>query len=115
MSVTARTLGNTWYEGKLAQMGAELARGSSISAAARNMGMLPPTMVQLFAIGEESGSLDELMAEISRHYLSEVEQSIRRLSSVLEPILIWFLGVCVLILALGIFMPMWDLGRASLH
>jgi len=114
LAVTARTLGNTFYETRLGQMGAELARGSSITAAARNMGMLPPTMVQLFAIGEESGSLDELMAEMSNHHQSEVEQSIRKLSSTLEPILIWFLGICVLVLALGIFMPMWDLGRATL-
>ena len=80
---------------------------------AKALAVLPPTMLQLFAIGEESGSLEELMREISVHYQAEVDYSIKRLSATLEPILIWFLGIGVLILALGVFMPMWDLGRAT--
>jgi MSHA biogenesis protein MshG len=115
LAVTARTLGNAWYEAKVAQMCADLARGTSISAAARQMGVLPSTMLQLFAIGEESGSLEELMREISVHYQSEVDHAVKRLSATLEPVLIWFLGIGVLILALGIFMPMWDLGRATVR
>ncbi len=115
ITVTSRTLANTWFEGKLAAMNNELARGTSIAAASRNMGVLPPTMVQMFAIGEESGSLEELMREISVHYQSNVDFSVKRLSATLEPILIWFLGMCVLVLALGVFMPMWDLGKATMH
>ncbi len=114
ITVTARTLDNQWYETRLKQMCADLARGSSIAGAARAMGVLPSTLVQLFAIGEESGSLEELMREISQHYQSNVDFAVKRLSGTLEPILIWFLGMCVLVLALGIFMPMWDLGRASI-
>ena len=114
LTVTARTLENRWYETRLQQMVADLARGSSIAGAARNMGMLPPTMLQLFAIGEESGSLEELMREISVHHQSNVDFAVKRLSGTLEPILIWFLGMGVLVLALGVFMPMWDLGKASI-
>ena len=114
LQVTARTLGNAWYESRVQQMCRDLARGASITAAARNMAVLPPTMLQLFAIGEESGSLEELMREISVHYQSEVDYSVKRLSATLEPILIWFLGIGVLVLALGVFMPMWDLGRATM-
>jgi MSHA biogenesis protein MshG len=114
LAVTGRTLGNSWFESRLQQMCTELARGTSFTAAARNMGVLPPTMMQLFAIGDESGSLDELMREISVHYQSQVDYAIKRLSATLEPILIWFLGIGVLILALGVFMPMWDLGRATI-
>jgi MSHA biogenesis protein MshG len=113
LTVTARTLGNAWFEMQLMRMCNELARGTSITAAARNMGVLPPTMLQLFAIGEESGSLEELMREISVHYQAEVDYSVKRLSATLEPVLIWFLGIGVLILALGVFMPMWDLGKAT--
>ena len=115
LTVAARTLGNTWYERQLMQMCTELARGTSFTAAARNMGVLPPTMLQLFSIGDESGSLEELMREISVHYQSEVDYAIKRLSATLEPILIWFLGIGVLVLALGVFMPMWDLGRATVR
>lgn len=115
LTVAGRTLGNAWYESRLQQMCTELARGTSFTAAARNMAVLPPTMMQLFAIGDESGSLEELMREISVHYQSEVDYAIKRLSATLEPILIWFLGIGVLILALGVFMPMWDLGRATVR
>ena len=114
LTVTARTLGNQWYETRLLNMVKDLARGSSIANAARNMAVLPPTMLQLFAIGEESGSLEELMREISVHHQSNVDFAVKRLSGTLEPILIWFLGMGVLVLALGVFMPMWDLGRASI-
>lgn len=114
LTVTARTLDNQWYESRLKQMVMDLARGSSIAGAARNMNLLPPTMLQLFAIGEESGSLEELMREISVHHQSNVDFAVKRLSGTLEPILIWFLGMGVLVLALGVFMPMWDLGRASI-
>jgi MSHA biogenesis protein MshG len=113
LNVAARTLDNTWFESRLQRMRNDLARGSSISAAARNMGVLPSTMLQLFTIGEESGSLEELMREIAVHYQTEVDYAIKRLSATLEPILIWFLGMGVLVLALGVFMPMWDLGRAT--
>jgi MSHA biogenesis protein MshG len=114
LNVTARTLDNQWYETRLKQMVTDLARGSSIAGAARNMNLLPPTMLQLFAIGEESGSLEQLMREISVHHQSNVDFSVKRLSGTLEPILIWFLGMGVLVLALGVFMPMWDLGQASI-
>ena len=115
LSVAARTLDNIWFESRLQRMRSDLARGSSISAAARNMGVLPPTLMQLFTIGEESGSLEELMREIAVHYQTEVDYAIKALSATLEPILIWFLGMGVLVLALGVFMPMWDLGRATMH
>ena len=114
LAVTGRTLGNSWFESRIEKMCTELARGSSITASARNMAVLPPTMLQLFSIGEESGSLEELMREISVHYESEVDYAVKRLSATLEPILIWFLGMGVLVLALGVFMPMWDLGRTAI-
>ena len=60
-------------------------------------------------------ALEELMREISVHYQSEVDYSVKSLSATLEPILIWFLGMGVLVLALGVFMPMWDLGRTTAH
>lgn len=115
LAVAGRTLDNHWYEQRLTQMCQDLARGSSITAAARAMNVLPNTTLQLFAIGEESGSLQELMQEISVHHQAEVDSRIKRLSATLEPVLIWVLGIGVLILALGVFMPMWDLGRATVR
>ena len=55
------------------------------------------------------------MREIAVHYQSNVDFAIQQVAGVLEPILIWFLGMGVLVLALGVFMPMWDLGRSAVH
>ena len=69
--------------------------------------------MQMIAVGEESGSLDEMMQEVADLYRQEVEYEIRTLGQQIEPILLAFLAILVLILALGIFLPIWDLGRAA--
>jgi len=69
----------------------------------------------MIAVGEETGDLDGLMFEVANMYEREVKYEVETLSARIEPILIVFLGVLVLILALGVFLPMWDLGRAALN
>jgi MSHA biogenesis protein MshG len=71
-------------------------------------------VLQMIMVGEESGTLDELMQEVADHYQRDVEYELKTLSSQIEPILIVFLGVLVLILALGVFLPMWDFGKAAI-
>jgi MSHA biogenesis protein MshG len=92
----------------------DLERGTSITQAARNADVFPPTLLQLISIGEETGALQELTHEMSHHYEHEVSYAIGRLSATVEPLLVWLLGMGVLVLALGVFMPMWELGRASM-
>ena len=69
----------------------------------------------MIAVGEESGSLDDMMQEVADMYQREVEYELKTLGQQIEPILIVFLGAMVLVLALGIFLPIWDLGKAALH
>jgi MSHA biogenesis protein MshG len=69
----------------------------------------------MIAVGEETGSLEELMDEIAQMYEREVDYELKTLSAQIEPILISFLGAMVLVLALGIFLPMWDLGKVAMH
>ncbi len=68
----------------------------------------------MIAVGEESGSLDDMMEEIAEMYQSEVEYELKTLAQQIEPILIVMLGAMVLVLALGIFLPMWDLGKVAM-
>ncbi len=89
-------------------------RGESILRAALNSGVFTPVVLQMIAVGEESGALDEMMEEIAGMYQSEVEYELKTLSQQIEPILIVMLGILVLILALGIFLPIWDLGKVAL-
>ena len=67
----------------------------------------------MIAVGEESGNLPELLDEVSDFYDGEVEYDLDRLTASIEPILIMFIAVLVLILALGVFLPIWDLGAAA--
>jgi len=89
-------------------------RGDSILRAAAASGVFTPVVLQMIAVGEETGAVEELMEEVADLYSNEVQYELKTLSQQLEPILIVFLGVLVLVLALGVFLPLWDLGRVTL-
>ena len=89
-------------------------RGERMLRTARAAGVFTPVVLQMIAVGEESGALDDLMHEIADMYQREVEYELKTLGAQIEPILIVMLGVLVLILALGVFLPIWDLGQAAL-
>ena len=115
LTLVAQTLDNDYLARKVDEMRQGVERGESILRTASNSGAFNPVVLQMIAVGEESGALDDLMQEIADMYQRDVEYEIKTLGAQIEPILIIFLGVLVLILALGIFLPIWDLGRVALH
>jgi len=115
LHLVAQTVDNDFIARKVEHMRVGVERGESILRTATNAGVFNPLVLQMIAVGEESGALDDLMEEIADMYQRDVEYEIKTLGAKIEPIMIVFLGVLVLILALGIFLPIWDLGNASLH
>ena len=115
LTVVAQTADNAYLTLRLDQMRDGVERGESILRTATNAHVFTPIVLQMIAVGEESGSLDDLMDEIAQMYEREVDYELKTLSSQIEPILITFLGAMVLVMALGIFLPIWDLGKAALH
>jgi MSHA biogenesis protein MshG len=115
LDAVALVVDNAYMRGKVEDMRAGVERGESILRTAIAAGVFNPVVLQMIAVGEETGDLDGLMFEVADMYQREVEYEAKTLSSQIEPILIVFLGVLVLILALGVFLPMWDLGRAAMH
>jgi MSHA biogenesis protein MshG len=115
MTVVAQTVDNAWIASRIEQMRDGVERGGTLSRCAAASGIFTPVVLQMIAVGEEAGSLDDLMVEIAAMYEREVDYELKTLSSQIEPILITFLGALVLVLALGIFLPIWDLGQAALH
>jgi len=115
LTVVAVTVDNAYIASRVEQMRDGVERGESIVRTAVTTGVFTPVVLQMIAIGEETGELDSLMDEIADMYEHEVEYELKTLSSKIEPILIVFLGVVMLILALGVFLPIWDLGKAALH
>lgn len=115
MSLISETVDNDFIADKVHQMRLGIERGESVYRTAANSGIFTPIVLQMIAVGEESGSLDDLMQEIADMYQREVEYELKTLGAQIEPIMIIFLGVLVLILALGIFLPIWDLGKVAMH
>lgn len=114
LTIVAGTVDNAHMARKIETMRAGVERGESLRRAALASGIFTPLVLQMLTVGEESGELDEMMSEIGEMYERDVEYSLKNLSAQIEPILIVGLGILVLILALGVFLPMWDLGNAAM-
>lgn len=114
LSMVANTVDNVYISDRVTRMREGVERGESVLRTARDAGVFTPVVLQMLAVGEESGALDDLTGEIADLYQREVEYELKNLSSQIEPILIVMLGILVLILALGVFLPIWDLGQAAL-
>ncbi|MBF0626767.1 MAG: type II secretion system F family protein [Magnetococcales bacterium] len=105
---------NAFMASRIAGMREGIERGESLTQSAYNSGMFTPLVLQMISVGEETGGMDEMMTEVAEFYEREVEYEVKGLSSAIEPILLTVIGAMVLVLALGIFMPMWDMGSAAM-
>jgi MSHA biogenesis protein MshG len=114
LTVVSQTVDSAYLSARIEQMRDGVERGESILRTAVAAGVFTPIVLQMIAVGEESGSLDDLMEEIAGMYEREVEYELKTLAQQIEPILVIFLGVMVLVLAMGIFLPIWDLGKAAM-
>ena len=113
LSVVSEVVENDYIGRRIVSMREGVERGDSVLRTAIAAGVFTPVVIQMIAVGDETGELDELMDEIAQMYEREVDYELKTLAAQIEPILIVVLGVIVLILALGVFLPMWDLGRAA--
>ena len=113
-SVVAQVVDNAHIAAKLEDMRRGVERGESILRTAAAARIFTPIVLQMIPVGEESGSIDELLLEIAEMYEREVDYEVDNLSARIEPILVVGLGIMVLIMALGIFLPIWDLSSAML-
>ena len=114
LTVVAQVAYNAYLAQRIEQMRDGVERGESILRTATVAGVFTPAVLQMIAVGEESGALDDLLGEVADMYEREVDYEIKNLAANIEPILTIALGILVLLLALGVFMPIWDLGRVML-
>ena len=111
---SSQTVDNSYIAAKIEGMRDTVERGESVLRAAIASGFFSPVVLQMVAVGEESGALDDMLEEVGQMYQREVEYELKTLGQQIEPILIVSLGALVLVLALGIFLPMWDLGKVAI-
>ena len=109
LTLLSRAAGNAYLAERLLQLRDAVERGDGLSRAATTAGIFPPLVLQMLAVGEETGELTRLLDEVSGFYQREVDYRLRNLTAMLEPLLIVCVGGMVLILALGVFLPMWNM------
>ncbi|HEV3018303.1 MAG TPA: type II secretion system F family protein [Burkholderiaceae bacterium] len=115
LQVAVETAGNIVLSERIGQMKTSAERGETLAKGARATGVFTPTILQMIAVGEETGALGEMMNEVAEYYRKDVEYAVRGLAAQIEPIMIVLMGCMVLVVALGVFLPMWDLSRAVIH
>jgi type II secretory pathway component PulF len=109
LDIVARTVGNLVITKKVLEISQKIEKGKGITKPMKESGIFPPLVLHLIATGEDTGSLEEMLREVSIHYDTEVSYSLARLSSWIEPILIGVLGGMILFLALALFLPWWGM------
>jgi MSHA biogenesis protein MshG len=109
LTLVSEAVNNRFMEAKILDMRTSIERGENLSRVAANSGMFTPLVMQMINVGEETGRIDDLLEEVAGYYEQEVDYDLESLTAKIEPILISIVAGMVLVLALGIFTPMWDM------
>lgn len=116
LTVTGKVVDNVVISGIILGLKDSVQEGTGLAVPLKRSGFIPPLVIQMISAGEDSGSLDEMLTKVADYYDSEVDNAVKNLSSMIEPILLLFMAAMVLFLALAIFVPMWDMSKmASKH
>lgn len=113
LHIIARVLGNEYFASKVLTMREGVERGVSILQTARESQMFTPTVLQMISVGEETGAMSELLEQAAGFYEEEVDYQLKGMTDAIEPILIIAIAGMVLVLALGVFLPLWDLSGVA--
>jgi MSHA biogenesis protein MshG len=113
LNVVSRTADNAYIAAKIRGMREGIERGETIARTAATARVFTPLVMQMIAVGEETGQVDEMLEEVAEFYETEVDYDVRRLGETIQPVLVVAVGVIVFILALGVFLPMWDLTQIA--
>lgn len=109
IEITAQVAGNTQYETALANTGHDVQQGKSLSGALSQSPLFPGMMVDMIMIGEESGRLPDMMSRVAKYYQDRVDVFVSRLGTLVEPVILIFVGAFVGFLVVAIFLPIFSL------
>ncbi|MDO6618713.1 type II secretion system F family protein [Shewanella sp. 6_MG-2023] len=109
LSLVADAVDNSYMHDRIVAMRRGIESGESMLRVSNHSGLFTPLVLQMVAVGEETGQIDKLLNDAADFYEGEVDYDLKNLTAKLEPILIGFVAGIVLILALGIYLPMWDM------
>ena len=115
LNIVAGSVGNRYIGDAVVSMRQGIERGDRLTNTAAQTGLFTPLVLQMMAVGEETGAIDQLLEEVADFYEQEVDYELKQLSDAIEPLLLVFLGVLIIILALGVFLPVWELSGVMTH
>jgi MSHA biogenesis protein MshG len=113
LSVVAHVVDNQFVAGHILNMRAAVERGESLTQAANKSKMFSSLVMQMLSVGENTGNVDEMLEEVADFYEREVDYDIKKIGDYIEPVMIIIVGAMILILALGVFMPVWDMATSA--
>ena len=111
LEITARTAGNRLIEKTILATRGSIREGETIAQPLRQSQVFPPMVVQMIAVGEETGALDDMLRKIADFYDEEVNTAVETLTSIIEPVMIVFMGVVVGGMVVAMYMPMFQLAN----
>lgn len=111
LEITAAVIGNEAFMRDVKILQSAVEKGSSLSDSMRKLRFFAPIVVEATSIGEKTGSLDNMLSSIAKHYDMEVEHTVKNLTTLIEPIMLVTIFSIVLVFALAIFLPMWKLSE----
>jgi len=109
LSLVAEAVDNAYMADKINKMNTGIRTGESLLRVSSQSGLFNPLVLQMIAVGEETGRIEQLMGSMAQYYEREVDFDLKSLTAKIEPVLVSVVAGMVLILALGIFTPMWDM------
>jgi type II secretory pathway component PulF len=109
LEIVSKTLNNIPLSKSIEEIGQKIKEGRSLTDSMRESGKFTPLVIQMVSVGEVSGTLDEMLMRITEYYDIEVENSIKKMSTYIEPFLTLLGGLIVLFLALAVFLPWWNM------
>jgi type IV pilus assembly protein PilC len=112
LEITAKTAGNQVIHNAIMESRASIAGGDTISAPLQKSNVFPPMVISMIAVGEQTGGLDEMLTKIADFYDTEVDTAVSGLLSLMEPIMIVFLGVIVGGMVVAMYLPIFDMINA---
>lgn len=115
LDLIADGIGNSVIAKTIATIKADVNEGKGMSEPMKASGMFPPIVVQMVAVGESTGKTEELLIHVADYYDSQVDYTINNLVTLIEPLLIFVLGIVILFIALGVYMPMWNMINVFKH
>ena len=115
LDIVRGVVGNTVVEQEIDRMRDGVVSGMGLAEPLKGSKFIPPLVVKMLAVGEETGAVDKMLLRVSRYYDQDVDYAVKNLSTAIEPVLLIILGAAVLFTALAVFMPLWNLMNVFRH